>query len=113
MKCLKLCVLYLDLFFFLFHKFCAQGPTTARETSFAQVFGRELHEAREGCRRYRAYGDASGLDKAWDIYYGVCLSFPVNRFGNINISLSRFSEKLKSNFLNLQPWIYNMCRQVF
>jgi len=35
------------------------------------VFGRELHEAREACRRYRAYGDTSELDKAWDIYYGV------------------------------------------
>ena len=48
-----------------------QGPTTARETSFAQVFGRELHEAREASRRYRAFGDAGELDKAWDIYYGV------------------------------------------
>lgn len=44
---------------------------TAREVSFTQVFGRELYEAREGCRRYRMYGDISGLDKAWDIYYGV------------------------------------------
>ena len=53
-----------------------QGPTTARETSFAQVFGRELHEAREACRRWRMYGDASELDKAWDIYYGVCSAVP-------------------------------------
>lgn len=48
-----------------------QGPATARETSFAQVFGRDLHEAREACRRYRIYGEMSELDKAWDIYYGV------------------------------------------
>lgn len=48
-----------------------QGPTTARETSFAQAFGRDLHEAREACRRYRAYGEMSELNKAWDIYYGV------------------------------------------
>jgi serine/threonine-protein kinase mTOR len=48
-----------------------QGPTTARETSFAQVFGRDLHEAREACRRYRVYGETSELDKAWDIYYTV------------------------------------------
>ncbi|KIM44660.1 hypothetical protein M413DRAFT_25110 [Hebeloma cylindrosporum] len=53
------------------HDLLEAGPTTARETSFAQVFGRELHEAREACRRYRAYGDTSELDKAWDIYYGV------------------------------------------
>ncbi|KAF8966334.1 atypical/PIKK/FRAP protein kinase [Flammula alnicola] len=53
------------------HEMLEAGPTTARETSFAQVFGRELHEAREACRRYRAYGDTTELDKAWDIYYGV------------------------------------------
>jgi len=53
------------------HRMLEAGPTTARETSFAQVFGRELQEAREGCRRYRVYGDTSGLDRAWDIYYGV------------------------------------------
>ncbi|KDQ52943.1 hypothetical protein JAAARDRAFT_61533 [Jaapia argillacea MUCL 33604] len=53
------------------HDMLEAGPTTARETSFAQVFGRDLHEAREACRRYRIYGDTSELDKAWDIYYGV------------------------------------------
>ncbi|KAF8892145.1 phosphatidylinositol 3-kinase [Infundibulicybe gibba] len=53
------------------HDMLEAGPTTARETSFAQVFGRELHEAREACRRYRIYGETSELDKAWDIYYGV------------------------------------------
>jgi FKBP12-rapamycin complex-associated protein len=53
------------------HKMLEKGPTTARETSFAQVFGRELHEAREACRRYQIYGDPTELDKAWDIYYGV------------------------------------------
>ncbi|TFK75010.1 phosphatidylinositol 3-kinase [Pluteus cervinus] len=53
------------------HELLEAGPTTARETSFAQVFGRELREAREACRRYRIYGETSELDKAWDIYYGV------------------------------------------
>ncbi|KZT27933.1 phosphatidylinositol 3-kinase [Neolentinus lepideus HHB14362 ss-1] len=53
------------------HDLLEAGPTTARETSFAQVFGRDLHEAREACRRYRVYGDPAELDKAWDIYYGV------------------------------------------
>ena len=48
-----------------------QGPQTARETSFAQVFGRDLNEARESCRKYRVYGDLRDLDKAWEIYYGV------------------------------------------
>ncbi|EGN96671.1 hypothetical protein SERLA73DRAFT_170096 [Serpula lacrymans var. lacrymans S7.3] len=53
------------------HEMLEAGPTTARETSFAQVFGRDLHEAREACRRYRAYGERAELNKAWDIYYGV------------------------------------------
>ncbi|KAG2011794.1 atypical/PIKK/FRAP protein kinase [Coprinopsis cinerea AmutBmut pab1-1] len=53
------------------HKLLEKGPTTARETSFAQVFGRELAEAREACKRYQIYGDPTELDKAWDIYYGV------------------------------------------
>ncbi|KAJ7180725.1 phosphatidylinositol 3-kinase [Mycena filopes] len=53
------------------HDLLDQGPTTARETSFAQVFGRELREARDACRRYRVYGETSELDKAWDIYYAV------------------------------------------
>jgi FKBP12-rapamycin complex-associated protein len=53
------------------HEMLEAGPTTARETSFAQTFGRDLHEAREACRRYRAFGEMSELNKAWDIYYGV------------------------------------------
>lgn len=51
-----------------------QGPTTARETSFVQVFGRDLHEAREATRRWRTHGDTSELDKAWDIYFTVRIS---------------------------------------
>ncbi|KAJ6515088.1 phosphatidylinositol 3-kinase [Mycena vitilis] len=53
------------------HDLLDLGPQTARETSFAQVFGRELREAREATRRYRTYGETSELDKAWDIYYAV------------------------------------------
>ncbi|KAF9240696.1 phosphatidylinositol 3-kinase [Melanogaster broomeanus] len=53
------------------HDLLEAGPTTARETSFAQAFGRDLHEAREACRRYRAYGEMTELNRAWDIYYGV------------------------------------------
>ncbi|KAK0217827.1 phosphatidylinositol 3-kinase [Armillaria fumosa] len=47
------------------------GPTTAREISFIQTFGKDLRGAREACQRYRQYGDTSDLDKAWDIYYAV------------------------------------------
>ncbi|KAG6841465.1 hypothetical protein C0991_010890 [Blastosporella zonata] len=53
------------------HDMLEAGPTTARETSFAQVFGRELHEAREATRRWRTHGDTGELDKAWDIYFSV------------------------------------------
>ena len=48
-----------------------QGPTTAREISFVQAFGRDLRDAREACRRYREFGEMTELNKAWDIYYGV------------------------------------------
>lgn len=47
------------------------GPTAARETSFAQAFGRELHKARERTRRYRRHGEIKNLDAAWDIYFAV------------------------------------------
>ncbi|KAI0078720.1 phosphatidylinositol 3-kinase [Panus rudis PR-1116 ss-1] len=53
------------------HDMLEAGPKTARETSFAQVFGRDLHEAREACRRYRLYGEPQDIEKAWEIYYGV------------------------------------------
>ncbi|TFY65865.1 hypothetical protein EVG20_g5221 [Dentipellis fragilis] len=53
------------------HEMLESGPTTARETSFHQAFGRDLHEAREACRRYQKYGEVKDLDHAWDIYYTV------------------------------------------
>ena len=38
------------------------------------MFGRDLHEAREACRRYRKYGEIKDLDNAWDIYFAVRMS---------------------------------------
>ncbi len=35
------------------------------------MFGRDLHEAREACRRYTIYNEKRDLEKAWEIYYGV------------------------------------------
>lgn len=49
----------------------SQGPTTIRETSFSQVFGRDLQDARDATRRFLRYGETSVLDRAWDIYYGI------------------------------------------
>ncbi|KAI0032654.1 atypical/PIKK/FRAP protein kinase [Vararia minispora EC-137] len=53
------------------HDMLEAGPTTAREISFAQAFGRDLHEAREHTRRYRRHGEIKDLDNAWDIYFAV------------------------------------------
>ncbi|KZT51925.1 phosphatidylinositol 3-kinase [Calocera cornea HHB12733] len=53
------------------HELLDQGPETFRETSFVQSFGTELRQAREHCRRFRAYGDSADLNRAWDIYYVV------------------------------------------
>ena len=39
--------------------------------SFAQVFGRDLREARDACIRWRRHGDSMELEKAWEIYYQV------------------------------------------
>ncbi|KAI0718027.1 atypical/PIKK/FRAP protein kinase [Cerioporus squamosus] len=53
------------------HDMLEAGPKTAREITFTQIFGRELLEAREACRRYTIYGEKRDLEKAWEIYYGV------------------------------------------
>ncbi|KAJ7215054.1 phosphatidylinositol 3-kinase [Mycena pura] len=53
------------------HEMLEAGPQTVRETSFTQVFGTELHHAREACRRYRQYGETRELDNAWGIYFAV------------------------------------------
>ncbi|KAF8519025.1 phosphatidylinositol 3-kinase [Hysterangium stoloniferum] len=53
------------------HEMLARGPTTIRETSFAQVFGRDLQDAREASKRFLRFGETSDLDRAWDIYYGI------------------------------------------
>lgn len=53
------------------HDRLTAGPTTARETSFVQVFGRDLAEAQAACVRFRRSHATAELDSAWDIYYGV------------------------------------------
>ncbi|KAF8749146.1 Atypical PIKK FRAP protein kinase, partial [Rhizoctonia solani] len=50
------------------HDLLEAGPTTTRETAFAQVFGRELRDARRCTRRFRAYGEIGDLNQAWEIY---------------------------------------------
>ncbi|KAG8833646.1 phosphatidylinositol kinase- protein kinase tor1 [Serendipita sp. 399] len=53
------------------HQLMEQGPQTNRETSFLQVYGRDLRDARDACMRYRRYRDNGEMDRAWELYYGV------------------------------------------
>jgi serine/threonine-protein kinase mTOR len=48
-----------------------QGPSTERESSFLQTFGRDLMNAKELCRRFREYNQSRDLDEAWQTYYNV------------------------------------------
>jgi hypothetical protein len=48
-----------------------QGPKTAQEISFLQVFGRDLHAAHETCQRYRSHGEIRDMERAWAIYNAV------------------------------------------
>ncbi|TRM60259.1 armadillo-type protein [Schizophyllum amplum] len=83
------------------HEMVEKGPETARETSFAQTFGRDLHEAREACNRYRRTGDPTELEKAWDIYYAardLQLSVLVRcayQAGRPVITIAKFAPKLQ------------------
>jgi serine/threonine-protein kinase mTOR len=71
-----------------------QGPETTRETSFAQVFGKTLAEAREACRRFLMYGDASEINRAWEIYYNVrVLSQPRTRHSLKSLQVFKKVEK--------------------
>lgn len=53
------------------HNMMEQGPVTSREVAFAREFGRDLAEAAEWCRRFRASKRQSDLNQAWDLYYHV------------------------------------------
>lgn len=53
------------------HELLDKGPETLREVSFTQAFGRDLHEAREWCRKARQTGQTNDFNQAWDLYYQV------------------------------------------
>ena len=91
-----------------------QGPTTAREISFAQVYGRELREAREASRRYLRFGDPSELDKAWDIYYALFKKIEKQMPQLVTLDLQYVSpELLKARDLELavpgEPLVRRSC----
>jgi len=53
------------------HRLLQRGPETAREASFRQTFGPELHRAYELCAAYWQTRVSTELHVAWDIYYSV------------------------------------------
>eukprot|EP00871_Galdieria_phlegrea_P006008 jgi/Galph1/895/GphlegSOOS_G5664.1 len=53
------------------HAMIEAGPETTREAAFIKEFGRDLAEAAEWCRRFRASGKESDINQAWDLYYHV------------------------------------------
>eukprot|EP00004_Rigifila_ramosa_P027283 TRINITY_DN882_c0_g1_i1.p1 TRINITY_DN882_c0_g1~~TRINITY_DN882_c0_g1_i1.p1 ORF type:complete len:2377 (-),score=590.06 TRINITY_DN882_c0_g1_i1:39-6899(-) len=53
------------------HDMLDKGPSTLRETSFQQAFGRDLKEAQEWCEKYQRSKKVPDLNQAWDLYYHV------------------------------------------
>jgi len=53
------------------HQMMERGPQTLNETSFQQVYGRDLMEAQDWCRKYQRGGNDKDLTQAWDLYYHV------------------------------------------
>jgi FKBP12-rapamycin complex-associated protein len=58
------------------HAMMDKGAETVRETSFMQLFGRDLTDANECCLRYKAkkakgLKEERDLSQAWDLYYHV------------------------------------------
>ncbi|KAL5537169.1 TOR1 [Sanghuangporus sanghuang] len=96
------------------HEKLERGPTTVRETSFTQVFGRDLREAREACRRYLRYGDPIELDKAWEIYYAVFRKIEKQMPQLVTLDLQYVSpELLKARNLELAvPGTYQSGREI-
>eukprot|EP00727_Mastigamoeba_balamuthi_P000853 m51a1_g10765 putative protein atypical group (2524) ;mRNA; r:20614-29506 len=53
------------------HAMMEQGPETLREASFQQVYGRDLQEALDWCRKYQRTGAEADINAAWALYYQV------------------------------------------
>lgn len=53
------------------HGMLDKGPSTLKETSFEQTYGRDLREAAEWCRKYERSNQLKDLTQAWDQYYHV------------------------------------------
>lgn len=77
------------------HELLEKGPTTLREISFTQVFGRDLREALQWCNKYRETGDAGDLNQAWDLYYSVFRRIARQLQSLISLDLTYISPRLK------------------
>ncbi len=50
------------------HEQLERGPQTNNEHAFVQLYGRDLNEANEWCRKYARSKKAADLNHAWDLY---------------------------------------------
>lgn len=48
-----------------------KGPTTIRETSFVNAFGKDLNDAHSWLHQFKRTKDTSYINQAWDLYYTV------------------------------------------
>ncbi|KAL6718509.1 phosphatidylinositol kinase-related protein kinase tor1 [Lecanora helva] len=78
------------------HDLLAQGAETLREMSFAQSFGRDLHEAQHWCNIYRQTGETGDLNQAWDLYYSVFKRIARQLPNMISLDLVYVSPRLKA-----------------
>lgn len=53
------------------HMHLEKGPTTLKEMSFKNAFGKDLQTAQNYCRRFRDTGDVKHVTQAWEFYYHV------------------------------------------
>lgn len=49
----------------------AKGPTTIRETSFVNAFGKDLRDAQGWLHQFKRTKDVTYINQAWDLYYTV------------------------------------------
>ncbi|KAA8491164.1 Target of rapamycin [Porphyridium purpureum] len=90
------------------HAMMEKGPATVRETNFHREFGRDLAEAAEWCRRYRASNREADLNQAWDLYYHVFRRINKQLPQLNSLELSQVSPKLvqASNLAIAVPGTY-------
>ncbi|KAI1309348.1 Serine/threonine-protein kinase mTOR [Halotydeus destructor] len=53
------------------HAMMERGAQTLKEMSFSQMYGRDLMEALEWCKKFQNSANVKDLTQAWDLYYHV------------------------------------------